>query len=90
MLDSKLHTEAFGGTVDNRLTVQWLLGKLEPEEAEILVLYEVEGLTYEEIGTVITAKYRNTRKKPLTGSAIRYHMEKIIEKLQPYREAVGE
>jgi DNA-directed RNA polymerase specialized sigma24 family protein len=87
MLDSKLHTEEFGGTVDNRLTVQWLLGKLDPEEAEILVLYEIEGLTYAEIGLVIGAKYRG---KELTGSAIRYHMEKIIEKLQPYRAAVGE
>lgn len=87
MLDAKLHTDEFGGTVDNRLAIEWLLSKLEPEEAEILWLYEVEELTYAEIGKIIGAKYRN---KELTGPAIRYHKDKIMAKLLPYREAVGE
>ena len=86
MLDSKLHTDEFGGTVENRLTVEWLLSKLKPEEAEILWLHEIEEMTFSEIGTVIGLKYRG---KELTGSAIRYHKDKIYAKLHQYRDAIG-
>lgn len=87
MLDTKRHTEDFGGTVDNRLVIEFLMSKLEPEEAEILWLHEIEELTFAEIGKIIGLKYRG---KELTGSAIRYHKDKIVARLQQYRDAAGE
>ena len=77
----------FSGPVIDRLTVQWLLEQLGPEEQEILWLHEVEELTLEEIGKVIGIKYRG---KELTGSAIRYHKDKILLRLRTFREAAGQ
>lgn len=85
---ANLYTEDFGAEIDNRLTIEWLLSLLTPEEREILLLWKVEELNFKEIGKIIGKKYR-ADGEPLTGSAIRYHKEQIIEKLQPYREALG-
>ena len=77
----------FGGEVINRLTVDWLMTQLGPEEREILWLHEVEELTLEEIGKLIGLKYRG---KELTGSAIRYHKDKILQRLRQLRAEAGQ
>lgn len=71
--------EDFGDEVLDRLTIEWLRSKLEPEEWEILHLWVIEELTFSEIGKIIGYKYRG---KELTGSAIRYHKDRIIKKLR--------
>lgn len=76
-----------GDDVLNRLTVDWLLDKLEEEEIEILNLWLLQELTFEEIGQIVGLKYRG---RVLTGSAIRYHKDRIVARLREYREAVGE
>lgn len=77
----------FGGGVINRLTVEWLMAQLGPEEQEILWLHEVEELTLEEIGKLIGLKYRG---KELTGSAIRYHKDKVLQRLRLLRVEAGQ
>ena len=79
--------DEYGEDVINKLTVTWLMEQLEPEEREILYLWVVEELTFAEIGKIVGIKYRG---KELTGSAMRYHKDKIREKLAPFRKAVGE
>jgi len=64
-----------GEEVIDRMTVEWLLDKLTPEQREILELRFLERLSYEEIGAVIGVKYRDG---PLTGSAVRYHQQRIL------------
>lgn len=75
-----------GGAVIDRLTVEWLFARLSPEERDILWLYEVEELTLAEIGRLIGEKYRG---KVLTGSAIRYHKDRILGRLRDLRVAAG-
>jgi DNA-directed RNA polymerase specialized sigma24 family protein len=87
MLNSTADAEDFGGVVITRLTVEWLMTHLSEEERAILWLHEIEELTLEEIGKIIGKKYRG---KELTGSAIRYHKDKILERLQQYRSHVGQ
>jgi DNA-directed RNA polymerase specialized sigma24 family protein len=72
--------------VTDRLAVEFLLNKLTPFEQEILLLHKVEELTFSEIGQVLGKKYR---AKEFTGSAIRYHYEKIKRRLLKHREAIG-
>ena len=79
-------TEEFGGNVIDRLTAEWLLARLTEEEQEILRLWIVEERNFAEIGKIVGLKYRG---RELTGSAIRYHKDRIRAKLQQYREAVG-
>jgi DNA-directed RNA polymerase specialized sigma24 family protein len=72
--------------IGDRLAVEYLLAKLTPEERDILLLYHVEELTFGEIGQVVGLKYR---QRELTGSAIRYHHEKIKQKLQRHKDELG-
>jgi DNA-directed RNA polymerase specialized sigma24 family protein len=72
--------------IGDRLAVEYLLGKLSAEEQEILLLYHVQELTFSEIGKVVGLKYR---QRELTGSAIRYHHEKIKQKLQKFKDDLG-
>lgn len=72
-------------TVLNRMTIERLRKELTDEEWEIWYLWAVEELTFSEIGKIIGLKYRG---KELTGSAIRYHRDRIQEKLLCFKEAV--
>jgi DNA-directed RNA polymerase specialized sigma24 family protein len=67
------------GDVLTRITVEWLLNHLAPEEQEILILHEIEELTFAEIGKIIGHKYRG---RALTGSTIKYHKDKILARLR--------
>lgn len=77
--------EDFGTEVLNRMTVDYLMSKLEAEEVEIVHLWVIEELTFAEIGKIIGLKYRG---RELTGSAIRYHKDRIMVKLQGQRDAI--
>ena len=79
--------EEFDSEVINRLTVEWLMEQLAPAEREIMHLWVVEELTFSEIGKIVGLKYRG---KELTGSAIRYHKDRIRQKLHKFRGAAGE
>lgn len=73
----------------NRLAVEFLMSKLnDAEDREILWLWAVEDLTFDEIGAIIGMKYRTPPRK-LTGSCIRYHKEKLVALLAIYREDLG-
>lgn len=74
------------GDVIDRLTLEWLLSHLTDEEQDLLWLHEVEEMTLEEVGRVIGLKYRG---KELTGSAIRYHKDKILQRLRHLRTEAG-
>jgi DNA-directed RNA polymerase specialized sigma subunit len=74
--------EGMGGDVFDRLTLEYLMAKLDPEEQEILHLWVIRELNFTEIGKIIGLKYRG---RELTGSAIRYHKEKILARLAEYR-----
>lgn len=80
-------TVEFDGEVINRLTVEWLMTQLSEEEREIMHLWVVEELTFAEIGKIVGLKYRG---RELTGSAIRYHKDRIKAQLEKFRESVGE
>lgn len=82
-----LEAVEFGNSVINRLTVEWLMQQLTPAEQEILHLWVIEELTFSEIGKIVGLKYRG---KELTGSGIRYHKDRILAKLQKFKEATGE
>lgn len=69
-------------TVLDKLTCRTLLTFLTPEEQEILVLWAVEELSFAEIGEIVGLKYRG---RVLSGSAVRYHKKRIVNKLQQYR-----
>lgn len=69
-----------GSDVINRLTVDWLREQLTEEEWEILTLWNLEGLTFDEIGVIIGQKYRPDDVEKLTGSGVRYHYGRILEK----------
>jgi len=84
--DTLEHDPAAGDVID-RLTVAWLMEQLKPEEREILHLWVVEDLTFAEIGKIVGLKYRG---RELTGSAIKYHKDRIKAKLQEFRHAVGQ
>lgn len=75
-----------GDDILNRLTVDWLMAKLDEEEREILDLWLIKELNFEEIGQIIGMKYRG---RVLTGSAIRYHKDRILDHLRQYAGAVG-
>jgi DNA-directed RNA polymerase specialized sigma subunit len=75
----------FDGEVINRLTVEWLMGHLSEEEREIMHLWVIEERTFSEIGKIVGMKYRG---RELTGSAIRYHKDRILTLLQKYRDEV--
>lgn len=81
-----LSQEDFGNEVFNKLTVEWLQTKLAPEEWEILHLWIIEELNFSEIGKIIGYKYRG---KELTGSAIRYHKDRILARLRTMTEQSG-
>lgn len=78
-------TDGYGDDVLNRLTVERLKSELTDEEWEIWYLWAAEEMTFSEIGKVIGLKYRG---KELTGSAIRYHRDRIQEKLMAFKDAV--
>jgi hypothetical protein len=82
------HEISFGDAILNREAVAYLLAHLEPEEREILLLREVEDLSYEEIGRIIGMKYRNP-PHDLKGSTMRYHNGRIIERLKAMRAELG-
>lgn len=65
----------------NKLSVAWVLEHFDEFEQDIIVLRIVDGLTYDEIGRAIGAKYR---EQDLSGSAIRYHMKKIMKRLRSF------
>jgi thymidylate synthase len=71
-----------GAEVLNRLTIERLQKELTAEECEIWYLWAAEELTFGEIGRIIGLKYRG---KELTGSAIRYHRDRILEKLHAFK-----
>lgn len=77
--------EDHGEAVLDQLTIVRLKQELSEEEWEIWYMWAVEELTFAEIGKIIGLKYRG---KELTGSAIRYHRDKIQEKLLKFREMV--
>lgn len=81
-----LSQDDFGADVLNRLTLEWVRSKLAPEEWEILHLWIIEELNFAEIGKIIGYKYRG---KELTGSAIRYHKDRILARLRTLTEQSG-
>jgi DNA-directed RNA polymerase specialized sigma24 family protein len=74
----------FSNEVLTRLAVEKLKELLTPEQFEIMWLKEVEGFTFDEVAAVIGPKYRGGE---ITGSAMRYHRDKIAEMLQEHRES---
>lgn len=74
-----------GDATINRLTLFKLKDSLSDEEWEILTLKAVEELTFDEIGKIIGQKYRPSTVDKLTGSAIRYHYSRILNKCQVMR-----
>ena len=61
------------------ITLEAALARLNPMQQEIVRMYFFEDRPLEEIGKVLGPKYRG---KKLTGSAIRYYLNKILEDLR--------
>lgn len=85
--DTIFQFDEFSTDVNDRLAVEYLLDRLTPEQQEILILHEIEELTFGEIGKIVGLKYRG---KELSASAIRYHKDKIMVLLREFRTQVGE
>ena len=68
----------------NKIAVEKLLALLTPEERDIIVLWIIEGYTLEEVGIIVGNKYRG---RPLRGTAIQYHKDRIFKKLKKELES---
>lgn len=70
----------------DRVSLEWLIGQLDSEERDILMLWVVEELNFDDIGTIIGNRYHN---EPMRGTTIRYRKDKIMRKLREFRTEVG-
>lgn len=69
----------FGDREILSISLSKVLLQLSEEERDIIYLWVVEELSFEQMGVIIGEKYRG---RPLTGSVIRYHRDKILDKLR--------
>lgn len=63
----------------DRIALEAALAKLAPMQQEIMRMYYWQDLSLDDIGEILGPKYRG---KVLTGSAIRYYLNKIIKDLR--------
>jgi DNA-directed RNA polymerase specialized sigma24 family protein len=63
----------------NKVAIEAVLGRLTDEEREIIELWIWHDLNFDEIGEIVGQKYRG---RPLTGSAIRYHKNRVLRHLR--------
>lgn len=62
----------------DKVALESVLSRLAPEEREIIELWIWQDMNFDEIGEVIGKKYRG---RALTGSAIRYHKNRILKRM---------
>lgn len=62
----------------DKVALEAVLSRLAPEEREIIELWIWHDMNFDEIGDIIGKKYRG---RPLTGSAIRYHKNRILKRM---------
>lgn len=67
----------------DKIALEAAIAQLSPLRQEIARMYWWEDVPLDEIGDVLGPKYRG---KVLTGSAIRYHLQKISERLREILE----
>lgn len=65
----------------DKVALESTLSRLSPEEREIIELWIWHDMNFEEIGEVIGEKYRG---RALTGSAIRYHKNRILSRMRQW------
>jgi DNA-directed RNA polymerase specialized sigma24 family protein len=65
----------------DKVALETVLARLTPEEREIIELWIWQDMNFDEIGDVIGKKYRG---RPLTGSAIRYHKNRILQRMRQW------
>lgn len=65
----------------DKVSLETVLAKLSPEERDIVELWIWQDMNFDEIGDVIGKKYRG---RPLTGSAIRYHKNRILQRMRQW------
>jgi DNA-directed RNA polymerase specialized sigma24 family protein len=69
----------FGTDIIDFITLEKFISKLGPQDQEILRLLHYDELTCEEIGKIVGKKYRG---RPIAGSTIRYHRDRIMDMLR--------
>lgn len=72
------HAEKRLDIIDS-ISLEDAVRRLNPMQQEIVRMYFFEDRPLDEIGKVLGPKYRGKR---LTGSAIRYYLNKILEDLR--------
>jgi DNA-directed RNA polymerase specialized sigma24 family protein len=71
----------------DKMSVEWLMQHLSPEERDIVYLWAVEDYNFDEIGQVVGQKYYG---KAMLGTTVRYRKDKIMRTLRALKEEVCE
>jgi hypothetical protein len=70
----------------DRAAIEWLMGQLDAEEQDILKLWVVEEMNFEDIGIIVGTRYHDS---PMKGTTVRYRKDKIMRKLREFRTEAG-
>ena len=70
----------------DRVSTSWLLEQLTPEERDIITLWVVEDMNFDDIGEIVGERYHGAA---MQGTTIRYRKDKIMRKLREFRTELG-